>query len=226
MLGAMSVPARIPLLLLFASGACTRADPPPSPAREPPPPPQPISVRDGQADLLFSYRAPGEGRFRTATTAASIPLEARASVVVMDLSLSPEARGSTGYVHVVDLREPGPDGLYPVAVASRHAFARGSSAPGSERATSRSTAPVVMYSASWCGVCKKAKRVLGDLGVRFEEKDIEASRSALEELSAKAQQAGLRPSGVPVIDVKGRLMQGLDVPRLKEMLRKEGLLDS
>jgi glutaredoxin len=189
-----------------------------------PPPPEPIEVRAGQPDLLFTYRDPETRAFVTTSSIGSIPEAARASVVVVDLSRSPEERGSARYVQVADLREPDAEGRYPTAVASRHAFERGGAGGRGEARPSQ--APVVVYAASWCGVCKKAKRVLRDLAVPFVEKDIEESRSALEELESKARAAGLRPSGVPVIDVKGRLLQGLDVPRLKATLREAGLLDA
>ena len=220
----MRLPVRITSACLLLC-ACSKTSSPGELVDAPAPAPTPIEVRVGQPELLFSYRSPAGG-FRTATTAAAIPEAARSSVVVVDLSLSPEERGSTRYVHVADLRAPDAEGRFPVAVASRHAFARGHGAEGEAAPGASTSAPVVVYSASWCGVCKKAKRLLRELRVPFEDKDIEASRSALEELGAKARRAGLRPSGVPVIDVKGRLMQGLDVPRLKAMLREAELLGS
>jgi glutaredoxin len=83
-----------------------------------------------------------------------------------------------------------------------------------------------MYSASWCGVCKKAKRLLDQWGVRFVEKDVEASRAAQEELARKAASAGIQPSGVPVIDVGGVLLQGLDETTLKNVLAQKGFLSA
>jgi mycoredoxin len=39
---------------------------------------------------------------------------------------------------------------------------------------------LVMYSTPWCGYCKRLKRQLSDLGVTFEEVDIEQSPGAAE----------------------------------------------
>jgi glutaredoxin len=55
---------------------------------------------------------------------------------------------------------------------------------------------VIMYSASWCGACKKAKNYFNRKGIRFTEYDIEKSARA------KRQFAQLGAKGVPVIIVK------------------------
>lgn len=213
------------LILGLLSASCSRTTTEPQEApRNEEAPPEPIEVRSGQQNLLFTFKDPETARFRTVETVEDVPEEARSAVVATDLRLPPEVRGSERYLHVADLREPTADGTYPVAVASRYGFEQqvlGASVTGQG---SDSTAPVVVYSTSWCGVCKKAKRVLAELGVSFVEKDIEASRSALEELQVAASAAELQPGGVPVISVKGTLLQGLDVPRLKAVLRDHGLL--
>lgn len=224
-----SAPGRTWLAAAAMGGFCLLACKSPTPdssteADQPTSPPEPLTLRAGQEGVLFTYRDPDTGRFETAETIEAIPEAARGSVVVTDLGLSPEARGSGRYVHVADVRAPGPDGRYPVAVASRYGFERAGTLDTTGEPAAP-TSPVILYSASWCGVCRKAKRVLGEWGVPFEEKDIEASRSALEELEAKAARAGMSPGGVPVIDVQGTLLQGLDIPRLQSLLRQQGLLE-
>ena len=186
--------------------------------------PAPLMFQEGQSNILLTYRDPETGRFETVERVSEVPEAARGSVVITDLEKSPEARGSSRYVQVADVRSPDPSGRYPVAVASRHQFERLDGASGVPGAPAEAPGGVVVYSARWCGVCKKTKRLLSEWGVRFEDKDIEASRSALEELGRKAQQAGFRPGGVPVIDVRGRLLQGLDPERLEDALREAGLL--
>ena len=63
---------------------------------------------------------------------------------------------------------------------------------------------VVMYSTSWCGYCKKAKRHFQANNIPFKERDIEKSESA-----AKAYKK-LGARGVPVILIGDRRMNGFD----------------
>lgn len=185
----------------------------------PPAPPPEIRVSADRTDLVFTYEADG-GKFETASSISSVPEGKRQRVVVTDLSLTPAQRQASRYVYVADLSAPRADGTFAVSVSSRYGFeSTTASAPdGSE------TGQVVVYSASWCGVCQKAKQLLTDWRVPFVEKDVEASRKAAEELAYKAQRAGVAPRGVPVIDVAGELMLGLDEASLRESLRSKGLL--
>lgn len=183
--------------------------------------PPPITVMASREDLVFSYpRVDGTG-FATATSIEAIPEAARRTVAVTDLSLTPEQRQSGRYVYIADLRAPREDGSYPVALASRYGFE--AKLTGTSSATQPTGArEVIVYSASWCGVCRRAKNLLRSLGVPFTEKDVEASRSAAIELRRKAEAAGFQPGGVPVIDVGGTLLQGLDEPTLRALLRQKG----
>lgn len=210
------------VLVLWLAGCARDRAPTTSADGTSSPPPAPLTVKKGQDHLLFTYRDPDTADFATAETIEAIPEAARQLVVVVDLEVPPEARGAGRYVHVADLRVADEDGRYPVSVASRYGFGRTPERVGPDGAPV--SKGVVLYSTSWCGVCKKAKRVLRQWKVPFEEKDIEASKAALEELGAKAARAGIRPGGVPVIDVSGELMQGLDETRLKALLQKKGLL--
>lgn len=212
--------ARAPFFaLLVLAGGCTEEAKAPK-AAEPAEPPPPIVVGPNRTELVYSYSKDGR-RFETATAIDQIPEEARKSVVVTDLSLSPEKRQADRYVYVADLTKARPDGTYPVSVASRYGLE--AEITGTSTVAGKSNG-VVVYSASWCGVCKKAKRLLDQWGVRYVEKDVEASRSAQQELAKKAAAAGIRPSGVPVIDVGGILLQGLDEQTLRSALQQQGLL--
>lgn len=174
-------------------------------------------LRADSTDLLLSYVAQ-DGSTQTATRAQDVPEDARAQVVVIDLSASPEDRQSDKYVFLADLRSPRADGSYPVTVASRYAT-RLEGAAGSADSDG-----VVLYTTSWCGVCKKAKRQLKAWKVPFVEKDIEASRSAQAELSAKAAKNNMQARGVPVIDVDGILLSGFDPGVLQSALQSKGLM--
>jgi glutaredoxin len=61
---------------------------------------------------------------------------------------------------------------------------------------------VVIYSASWCGVCKKAKTYFRRNGIPFTEYDIEKGTRA------KRMYKKLGATGVPVIIVGRKRMNG------------------
>ena len=201
---------------------CRGAAEPAAVDASPPSVPEPLVVREDDPSLLFSYRGP-EGHYATAARIDEVPESARDAVVVIDLDKTPEERHAGRFIHVADLRKADPNGRYPVAVQSRYAF----EAPAETvNDAARSGDGVVVYSASWCGVCKKAKRLLATWKVPFEEKDVEASRGAARELAAKAARHGFAPGGVPVIDVRGALLRGLDEVRLRATLQEQGFLQS
>jgi glutaredoxin len=76
---------------------------------------------------------------------------------------------------------------------------------------------VIVYGTSWCGYCKKARAWLTKKGIPFEDKDVEKDQGAAQELVVKAQAQGVRPTGVPVIDMRGKLVLGFDEAKLESM---------
>ncbi len=70
---------------------------------------------------------------------------------------------------------------------------------------------VVMYSAVWCGVCKKARRYFQQQGISFKEYDIEASRKGRQDF------AKLNGRGVPIILVGKQQMSGFSADRFQRM---------
>ena len=74
---------------------------------------------------------------------------------------------------------------------------------------------VVMYSASWCGACQKAKAWMTAYSIPFEERDIEAVPEYAQQLR------WLNPRNViPTFDVDGSVMVGFDPRRLVVVLRR------
>jgi len=73
---------------------------------------------------------------------------------------------------------------------------------------------LVMYSASWCGYCKKARRYFNTNGIAFREYDIEKNPSA------KRAYDRLRISGVPVIVQDGRTMRGFSADQVVDVVDK------
>ena len=70
---------------------------------------------------------------------------------------------------------------------------------------------VVMYSASWCGVCKKAKRYFRQNHIAYSDYDVEKSEKGRRDFAA------MGATGVPVILVGRQRMQGFSISHFKQM---------
>ncbi len=124
------------------------------------------------------------------------------------------ARASVGF-------PPPPDTIDVKAIERRVTGRSGSSgqgrassiATGSRQSHGSRGGPVIIYTTSWCSVCKAAKAHLRAKGVSFIEKDIE------KDPAAAAEKQKLAPgSSVPVISVGGRILVGFDAAALDAML--------
>jgi glutaredoxin len=182
------------------------------------------------------------GRIRMAAALDDIPEEFRDRVVLTDTSRPRTQRLRTDRVLVVDLREEGEKGPVNYTVVDLDAL--GKRAPGRQpqdpgqlgawvvdRMAGRvrtllgiqapeSSARVLLYTAPWCGFCKKAAAHLRSKGVTFEERDIDSDRSAAVELSRKLRQAGLSGGGIPVLDIAGTIVIGFNRERIDRLLEK------
>lgn len=176
--------------------------------------PPPFAVRDESADLMLVY-GDAEG-FHTVTRVADVPAASRANVRVDSLSASPDRRLDAGFVWVADLRRKGADGAYPVRAIEREAFERAATGGGRAEASS---GDVVVYGASWCGVCRRAEAYFRERGVAFVERDIEREPGARDEMMRKARAAGVSTNGIPVIDVRGTILAGFDPEAIDRALR-------
>jgi glutaredoxin len=75
---------------------------------------------------------------------------------------------------------------------------------------------VVMYATSWCGYCRKARTLLGQLGVEYDELDIEKSAAA------RSTRDRLDPScGVPLIDFGGEVVCGFAEKRIRQLAARD-----
>lgn len=77
-------------------------------------------------------------------------------------------------------------------------------------------ARVRIFSAVWCGYCKRAKAQLAQRAVPYEELDVEANADAAREF------ARLGGRGVPLILVGDQRMDGYDAGGLEAMLKRGG----
>ena len=73
---------------------------------------------------------------------------------------------------------------------------------------------VIVYSTQWCPWCKLAKEFLKENKIKFKEIDVGEDHKAAQEMVEKSGQ-----SGVPVIDVDGKIIIGFDKEKLKKALK-------
>jgi glutaredoxin len=180
-------------------------------------PVKPPFAVEGELDGLLLVWFDAEG-VHTAQKRSEVPEAQRAQVRIDALSAAPDARLDADHVYVADLRAPGRDGSYPVQKASRSWFDAQVDRAKPQLAAATDSG-VVIYKASWCGVCRSAASYLRQRHVSFVEKDVEKDPGASDEMMRKASAKGLSPHGVPVIDFRGEIMLGFDQARL------EGLID-
>jgi mycoredoxin len=77
---------------------------------------------------------------------------------------------------------------------------------------------IILYGTAWCGACAHAREFFKHRSIAFDDKDVERDPAAAAELAAKAARAGIAPNRVPIIDVRGTLLQGFDEKRIVALL--------
>jgi glutaredoxin len=161
-----------------------------------------------------------------------VPEARRGEVRVDSLEVAPEDR-DPDHVFVADLREAGDGGRYVVRRMTRADFDRrvetfGDTLEGGGPSSTgqAATAEVVIFGASWCGACREAEAFLRGRGIPFVERDIEREPGAREDMQRRAQAAGVRPTGIPIIDFRGRIIQGFDREALERAIRETSVAGS
>jgi glutaredoxin len=192
---------------------------------------------------LFTYVEPA-GTFATTDKAESVPEGSRGIVRVFDPADMAKT-DAPGQVYVTDLNQLLKSGKAAAKPLSRDGFETaalaqlppglssslasrgGEAAPPVEAPPTRpapvaadaGSAPVVtIYGTSWCGACRAARQYLTERRVPFADKDIERDPAAARELGEKAAKMGIPTDRVPIIDVRGRLLQGFDRARIDALL--------
>lgn len=190
-------------------------------------------IRPDGGDLLLTW-IDDKGDFHVETRVADVPMMGRDIVRVE--AENGDNVSSPDQVVIVDLREVGVDGGYPVRTMLRSEFegiavtrraksgptlAGGGPAPAAPSADAGAAeqegpgkppalAAVIIYGAEWCGACHEAARYLRHKGIAYVEKDIEKDADAAHEMQSKLAKSGLRAGSIPVIDVRGRVMVGFN----------------
>jgi glutaredoxin len=192
----------------------------------------PITVKDDTQGLLLTW-IDDKGDFHVETRVGDVPLMGRDSVRVVDPNRDDGTHADR--VYVADLRQPRPDGAYPVRTMTRADFeaiavARrektgptlasaapppASGEPGAQADRAEPDKPasrpvVILYGASWCGACHQAEQYLRRKGIPYIEKDVDKDPAAAREMQQKLAKNGLPAGSIPVIDVRGKVMVGFD----------------
>jgi glutaredoxin 3 len=226
------------LAVVSVGGACRRSAPEAPP--QPKAPPGVVEILKG-GRWLFTY-VEAAGTFTTTDKPESVPEGARAIVRVFDPAEMAKT-DAPGQVYVTDLNQLLKSGKAPAKSLSRDGFetaaiaqlppgassalaAHGGEAappaaepPAPVAAGDAGAAPVVtIYGTSWCGACRSARQYLTERRVPFADKDIERDPAAARELTEKASKMGIPTDRVPIIEVRGRLLQGFDRARIDALL--------
>jgi len=231
----IGVAGSIGLTVLSLAGACRRSAPeaPPQPKAQP----GVVEILKG-GRWLFTYVEPA-GTFATTDKAESVPEGARAIARVFDPAEMAKT-DAPGQVTVTDLNQLLKSGKAAAKAMSRDAFetaalaqlppgassalaARGTEGaapepPTPSPAADGATPVVTIYGTSWCGACRSARQYLTERRVPFADKDIERDPAAARELAEKAAKLGIPTDRVPIIEVRGRLLQGFDRARVDALL--------
>ncbi|MCP4599700.1 MAG: hypothetical protein GY847_04035 [Proteobacteria bacterium] len=192
-------------------------------------------VTDGRTDLILSWFA--DGGSQVASSVSLVPKDSRKEVRVQDPAIPPENRDPR-WIFLADLTQPDSSGKYSVRAVFRAEYekkrqeayalanppdppptaAAGSAPPVLPSPSRVAGAMVVMYSTRHCPVCVKARRWLLDQKIPYVEKDIERDSKAAEELAQKGRAQGVPTTGVPIFDIRGRLLPGFDPGAILKLL--------
>lgn len=181
----------------------------------------PFAVRGDAEGLVLTWF--DEQGAHTASSRHEVPEARRGEVRVDSLELPPDERDPE-HVWIADLREPGEGGRYTVRRTTREAFDRRVESFGDTLDPASpgevASADVIVFGASWCGACRETEAFLRGRGIPFVERDVEREPGAREDMMRRAQRAGISPRGIPVIDFRGRIIQGFDREALERAIRE------
>ncbi len=77
---------------------------------------------------------------------------------------------------------------------------------------------VILYATSWCGYCKRTRAFFSENNIKYTEYDVEKSEVGRQQYEALGGQ------GVPVVDIKGTVIFGYSVKKMKTILQEKDLI--
>jgi len=155
---------------------------------------QAVSLGAGHAKRLYYQFVDGRGQVRFVERMEDVPAKWRERVGFVEMD-SPPPLSPTMAENTRDRRFQ--------EIADKYRNVMPQKAP----------LPIVLYSAEWCGWCRKARSHLDGRGVDYELRDIDRPQN-LQELVAKTGQ-----KGIPVLDVGGRVVTGFSPTQYDELIR-------
>jgi glutaredoxin 3 len=72
---------------------------------------------------------------------------------------------------------------------------------------------VLIFTTPSCSFCNQAKRYFRQKGVKFKDIDVSRDRAAARDMVRRSRQ-----SGVPVIDIGGKIIIGFNRPQIDKLL--------
>lgn len=72
---------------------------------------------------------------------------------------------------------------------------------------------VIVFSTPTCSFCNMAKKYFRERGIRFKDVDVSRDQAAARDMVRRSGQ-----SGVPVIDIGGKIIVGFDRPKIDKLL--------
>jgi glutaredoxin-like YruB-family protein len=79
--------------------------------------------------------------------------------------------------------------------------------------TQKATPRVIVFSTPSCSYCNAAKRYFKQKGIKFKDVDVSRDSTAARDMLRRSGQ-----SGVPVIDIGGKIVVGFDRPKIDRFL--------
>ena len=72
---------------------------------------------------------------------------------------------------------------------------------------------VIVFSTPTCSFCNMAKKYFREKGIRYKDVDVSRDQAAARDMVRRSGQ-----SGVPVIDIGGKIIVGFDRPKINKLL--------
>lgn len=151
-----------------------------------------VTVTDAEATRIYYQFTDGQGTVHFVESLEHVPERWRASVGFLESSTPPPIS---------------PDDMRRAMAADYRRLAARIGADSGNRGPR-----IILYGASWCGACRRAKAFLDGRGIRYEERNVDEPGPKRE----LVEKSGGR--SIPVFDIEGRILKGFNPGRLEAMI--------